>query len=132
MTARRLAPLLLAAGAALIATPMGGTMTLHLTSPAFSPGGEIPSRYTCEGEDLAPALSWSGLPEGARRLALSVDARDAPDPGNPQRSWVHWVLYGVPPGSSGLPEGGKPLPPGTREGVNDWKRTGWGGPCPPI
>ena len=109
-----------------------GPMTLTLTSPAFAANGEIPSRHTCEGEDVAPALAWSGVPEGARSLALVVDDPDAPDPANPKTTWVHWVLYNVPPTAKGLPEGGRPLPAGTEEGRNDWKRTGYGGPCPPV
>jgi Raf kinase inhibitor-like YbhB/YbcL family protein len=109
-------------------------MPLTLTSPAFAAGAEIPVRHTCEGEDVSPALQWSGVPEGARSLALIVDDPDAPDPKAPRMTWVHWVLYNLPPASSGLPEGLGPsqLPAGTREGRNDWKRTGYGGPCPPI
>lgn len=105
---------------------------MDLSSPAFPPQGEIPAPYTCEGQDLAPALRWSGVPAGARSLVLIVDDPDAPDPAAPQRTWVHWVLYDIPPQATGLPEGGRPLPAGTREGLNDWNRTGWGGPCPPI
>lgn len=105
---------------------------MELTSPAFGPYGEIPRRHTCEGEDLAPPLQWHGVPAAAQSLALIVDDPDAPDPAAPQRTWVHWVLYELPPTASGLPEGGRPLPPGTCEGRNDWQRTGWGGPCPPI
>ena len=63
---------------------------------------------------------------------LVVDDPDAPDPEAPQRTWVHWLLYDIPPNSSGLPAGGLPLPTGTLEGLNDWNRTGYGGPCPPI
>lgn len=109
-------------------------MSLTLTSIAFDHNGEIPSRHTCEAEDVSPALAWSGLPEGTRSLALIVDDPDAPDPAAPKRIWVHWVLYNIPPASGGLPEDarGDRLPPGTREGMNDWKRAGYGGPCPPI
>jgi Raf kinase inhibitor-like YbhB/YbcL family protein len=113
-------------------------MALTLTSSAFSAGGEIPSRYTCEGEDVSPPLAWSGVPDGTKSLALIVDDPDAPDPAKPRMTWVHWVLYdlpvslGGPPGAGGLAEGVKQLPAGTREGLNDWKRTGWGGPCPPV
>jgi Raf kinase inhibitor-like YbhB/YbcL family protein len=105
---------------------------MDLSSTAFATGGEIPARHTCEGSDAAPPLAWSGAPERARSLALIVDDPDAPDPAAPKMTWVHWVLYDMPPSSSGLPEGGKPLPGGTREGLNDWKRTGYGGPCPPV
>jgi Raf kinase inhibitor-like YbhB/YbcL family protein len=107
-------------------------MTLNLTSAAFAPGGEIPRKYTCEGQDIAPPLAWSGVPSGAKSLALIVDDPDAPDPAAPQMTWVHWVLYNLPASASSLPEGGRPLPAGTLEGLNDWKRTGYGGPCPPI
>jgi len=109
-------------------------MTLTITSPAFSHNGEIPTRHTCDGEDVSPALKWSGLPEGTQSIALIVDDPDAPDPAAPQMIWVHWVLYNITPNSTGLPEGVKPedLPTGTKEGLNDWKRTGYGGPCPPI
>jgi hypothetical protein len=105
---------------------------MELQSPAFAAGGEIPPRHTCEGEDLAPALQWSGVPAGAASLALIVDDPDAPDPAAPQRTWVHWVLCNLPPSPPGLPEGGRPLPAGAQEGLNDWKRQGYGGPCPPI
>src|SRR5215207_1815910 len=109
-------------------------MSLTLTSTAFGNGGEIPTVYTCEGKDVSPPLAWTGVPDGARSLALIVDDPDAPDPANPRTTWVHWVLYDLPITAAGLPEAVKPssLPPETREGKNDWKRTGWGGPCPPI
>lgn len=109
-------------------------MSLTLTSTVFASGGDIPSLYTCEGKDVSPPLAWSGVPEGARSLALICDDPDAPDPAKPKMTWVHWVLYDLPVTAAGLPEAVKPadLPPGTREGKNDWKRTGYGGPCPPI
>jgi len=107
-------------------------MGLALSSPAFSPGGEIPTLFTCEGRDLSPALDWTGVPEAAKSLVLIVDDPDAPDPKAPKMTWVHWVLYDIPPTATGLPEGGRPLPAGTREGLNDWNRHGYGGPCPPI
>jgi Raf kinase inhibitor-like YbhB/YbcL family protein len=105
---------------------------MELSSSSFASAGEIPRRYTCEGEDLAPPLQWSGVPERAASLALIVDDPDAPDPAAPQRTWVHWVLYDIAPTASGLPEGGRPLPQGAREGLNDWNRRSYGGPCPPI
>jgi len=109
-------------------------MSLVLTSPAFTLGGEIPALFTCEGRDLSPALAWTGVPESAKSLALVVDDPDAPDPKAPKMTWVHWVLYNLPPTADGLPEAVAPadLPAGTRQGTNDWKRTGYGGPCPPI
>lgn len=109
-------------------------MALQIHSPAFADGAEIPSKYTCEGDDTAPELNWRGVPGGTRSLVLIVDDPDAPDPAAPRMTWVHWVLYNLPPDSSGLPEGTttNDLPAGTGEGSNDWKRTGYGGPCPPV
>lgn len=109
-------------------------MTLTITSTAFSHNGAIPARYTCDGQDISPPLAWSGLPAGAKSLVLIVDDPDAPDPKAPKMTWVHWVLYNIPPEAAGLPEQvtAAQLPAGTREGRNDWGRTGYGGPCPPI
>ncbi len=109
-------------------------MTLKITSAAFADGEAMPGKYTCEGGDLSPPLAWSGVPDGAKSLVLIVDDPDAPDPKAPQRTWVHWVLYNVPPDAAGLPEDVKAhgLPPGTDVGLNDWKRADYGGPCPPI
>ncbi len=109
-------------------------MPFALTSPNFAPGGEIPVRHTCEGPDLSPTLAWSEAPEGTRSFALIVDDPDAPDPAAPKMTWVHWLLYDLPAETRELPEGVTPadLPAGAREGINDWKRTGYGGPCPPI
>ena len=105
-----------------------------IASPAFAPGGAILPKHTCEGADVSPELAWAGIPEGTKSLALIVDDPDAPDPAAPKMTWVHWVLYDLPPKGPGLAEGVSPadLPKGTLEGKNDWKRTGWGGPCPPI
>jgi Raf kinase inhibitor-like YbhB/YbcL family protein len=112
----------------------GGAMALLLTSSAFQSGGEIPSAHTCEGNDTSPPLAWSGVPAGTKSLALIVDDPDAPDPKAPTMTWVHWVLYNLPPTAMGLPGSvaSKDLPAGTREGSNDWKRRGYGGPCPPV
>jgi Raf kinase inhibitor-like YbhB/YbcL family protein len=109
-------------------------MSLTITSTAFAPSGAIPSLYTCEGRNVSPPLAWSGVPAGTKSLALVVDDPDAPDPAAPKMTWVHWVLYGIPPTATGLPEAVKPeaLPAGTREGRNDFGRTAYGGPCPPI
>jgi Raf kinase inhibitor-like YbhB/YbcL family protein len=107
-------------------------MALTLTSTAFAHGAAIPKLYTCEGKDVSPPLSWSGLPEGTKSLALIVDDPDAPDPAAPRMTWVHWVMHNIPPEANGLAENVKDLPAGTLEGLNDWKRTGYGGPCPPI
>lgn len=109
-------------------------MPLMLSTPAFGPEEVIPQVYTCEGQDISPELRWSGMPEGTQSLVLIVDDPDAPDPRAPKMTWVHWVLYNLPPASNGLPENvsESKLPPGTLEGINDWKRPGYGGPCPPI
>ena len=109
-------------------------MTLTLTSSAFTHNGSMPARLTCDGRDLSPELRWSGLPAGTQSLALIVDDPDAPDPAAPRMTWVHWVLYNIPPTATGLAEAVAPgaLPAGTRQGLNDWGRTGYGGPCPPI
>lgn len=105
---------------------------MQITSTAFSHRGTIPILYTCEGKDISPPLAWTDVPAGARSLALIVDDPDAPDPAAPKMTWVHWVLYNLPATTGGLPEGIMTLPEGTREGLNEWKRTGYGGPCPPI
>jgi Raf kinase inhibitor-like YbhB/YbcL family protein len=117
-----------------ISEQRGKMMTLKITSPAFEDGGAMAARYTCEGADTAPPLQWEGVPEGARSLALIMDDPDAPDPAAPKMTYVHWVLYNLPPDANGLPEGvtASNLPAGTLEGLNDWRRTGYGGPCPPI
>jgi Raf kinase inhibitor-like YbhB/YbcL family protein len=105
---------------------------MRITSTAFSNQSAIPALYTCEGKDISPALVWTDLPADAKSLALIMDDPDAPDPAAPKMTWVHWVLYNLPTTNGGLSEGVKALPAGTKEGVNDWKRTGYGGPCPPI
>ena len=105
---------------------------LQLSSPAFSAGAEIPSQYTCEGDNSPPPLSWSHLPAGTQSLLLIVDDPDAPDPAAPRMTWVHWLLYDLSPDTTGLAGGAAALPADTREGVNDFKRGAWGGPCPPI
>ena len=109
-------------------------MALALTSTAFVHEGAIPATYTCQGRDIPVPLAWSGVPAGTRSLVLFVDVPDAPDPAAPKMTWVHWVLYNIPPGTDGLQEGVKSseLPKGTLEGRNDWGRTGYGGPCPPV
>ncbi len=110
----------------------GTAMGFELTSTAFADGGAIPVKYTCEGRDVSPPLVWSGVPAGAKSLALIVDDPDAPDPAAPKLTWVHWVLYNMPPDAGALAEAVTDLPAGTRDGSNDWKRTSYGGPCPPI
>ncbi len=109
-------------------------MAFTLTSSAFTQGSEIPQVHTCEGADTSPPLAWSEAPAGTKSFALIVDDPDAPDPAKPKMTWVHWVLYNIPATTTQLPAAvaSAALPPGTREGTNDWKRTGYGGPCPPI
>jgi len=108
-------------------------MTLTLSSPAFAPGAAMAARHTCDGNEVSPALQWTGMPAETKSFALVVDDPDAPDPAAPQRTWVHWVLYDLPETAHGLPEAvaAAQLPAGTQQGVNDWKRTGYGAPCPP-
>lgn len=102
---------------------------MQLTSAAFTAGSRIPSRCTCEGEDVSPPLAWTGVPPEARSLALVVD-----DPDAPRRRWVHWVVYDLPPTLHGLPADVPPdgaLSGGAQQGRNDFGRAGYGGPCPP-
>ena len=109
-------------------------MALTIASMAFTHNGPIPKPYTCEGADHSPPLQWSDVPQGARSLVMIVDDPDAPDPKAPKMTWVHWVLYNIPPESRGLleDEAKQGVPAGALPGLNDWKRTGYGGPCPPI
>jgi len=109
-------------------------MTLSLNSSVFNEGGVVPSKYTCEGDDVAPPLEWDGVPDHAQSLVLIVDDPDAPDPEAPRMTWVHWVVYNLPSDVRGLPEGAMAdmLPVGTKQGLNDWDNIGYGGPCPPI
>jgi len=109
-------------------------MEFSLRSTSFEHQGAIPAKHTCQGDETAPPLAWSDPPAGTKTLALIVDDPDAPDPRAPKTTWVHWVLYNLPATARALHEGataGK-LPPGAREGVNDFGRNGYGGPCPPI
>ncbi len=104
-------------------------MGLEISSSAFAEGEMIPTRYTCDGPDVSPDLSWSGVPETAKSLALICD-----DPDAPMGTWVHWVLFNMPASADGLPAGIPPdatLENGARHGTNDFRRLGYGGPCPP-
>jgi Raf kinase inhibitor-like YbhB/YbcL family protein len=114
--------------------PAEAEMSLSITSPGFEHNADMPSLYTCEGQDAAPPLEWSGAPAGTKSLALIVDDPDAPDPAAPKRVWVHWVVFNLPPSSTGLAQGADKagLPSAARHGLNDWGRTDYGGPCPPI
>ena len=109
-------------------------MVLTLKSNDFANGGEIPSKYSCEGENISPALNWENVPESTQSLVLIIDDPDAPDPKAPKMTWVHWVLYNIPADVKALPEGASTavLAQGTEQGQNDWKKTGYGGACPPI
>lgn len=106
---------------------------MRLQSPAFGPNDAMDPRFTCEGDDVSPPLAWSGVPAGTRSLALVIDDPDAPDPARPKRVWVHWVVLDIPPTVTALAEGASTaLPAGARTGTNDWGKTTYGGPCPPI
>ena len=107
-------------------------MSIRITSTAFGNGQPVPKKYTGEGQDVSPALSWQGVPAGTKELALIVDDPDAPTP----QPFVHWVIYKIAPGTKGLPEGVPPdatlrEPAGAMQGRNDFKKTGFGGPMPP-
>jgi len=105
-----------------------------VTSPAFANNGRIPAQYTCDGVDTSPPLSWSDAPQGTRSFVLIVDDPDAPNPKAPKLTWVHWVIYNVPADVHSLPEDAARhgLPAGAQQGLNDSKRVGYSGPCPPI
>jgi len=107
---------------------------MRISSSAFAANAAIPSQFTCEGADHSPPLAFAEIPAGTKSLALIIDDPDAPDPAAPRMTWVHWVLYNLPAQTAELAAGIAPrdLPPGTLAGLNDWKRTGYRGPCPPI
>jgi Raf kinase inhibitor-like YbhB/YbcL family protein len=109
-------------------------MGITLMSEAFEDGGEIPPKYTADSDNVSPPLAWTGVPAEAKSLVLIMDDPDAPDPAAPQRIWTHWVLYNIPPDNAWLKEGieSAKLPGDAREGLNDWKEPGYGGPKPPI
>lgn len=102
---------------------------MNLTSNAFKEGEEIPKKHSCEGQDVSPQLQWDGVPAETKSIALICD-----DPDAPMGTWVHWVIYNIPPKSGGLPENvpkKKSIDDGTIQGENDFGRPGYGGPCPP-
>src|SRR5437867_735678 len=102
---------------------------IQLTSTAFNEGASIPAKHTCDDQNVSPPLKWSGVPAEAKTLLLIAD-----DPDAPRGTWTHWVLYDLPANTSELPEGtGKPqnIPGGAKQGLNDFKQLGYGGPCPP-
>lgn len=107
----------------------GEVMAFELRSPAFKQGEDIPRKYTCEGEDISPALKWTGTPEGTKSFALIND-----DPDAPVGIWVHWVIYDLPADSTGLKEGISKEPmlaDRSKQGLTDFAALGYGGPCPP-
>src|SRR5262245_16985228 len=119
----------------LLSADAGLAMALTLTSPSFDNGGKIPSRYTCEGDDISPPLVIAGVPPAAKSLALILEDPDAPDPKAPQRVWVHWVVHNLPADTASLPENagsGAGLPQGAVTGTSDRKQNAYHGPCPPI
>jgi len=104
-------------------------MNIQLASTAFANGQSIPQKYTCDGDDISPPLTWTGAPAGVKTFALITD-----DPDAPAGIWVHWVIYNLPPDATGLTEDtpkSDSLPNGAKQGVNDFKNVGYGGPCPP-
>jgi len=109
--------------------PPGGGVNMEMKSRAFSPGDLIPSTHTCDGKDSSPPLSWSNPPEGTKSFALVVE-----DPDAPGGTWVHWVVWNIPGNEGGLEEDvakAASLPNGARQGTTDFRRIGYGGPCPP-
>lgn|SRR5512135_635204 len=107
---------------------------MTITSTSFKHHGVIPSRYTCDGQNLSPPLIWRGVPQDARSLVLIVDDPDVHDPRAPKAPKATWVLYNIPPDMPGLPEGiaTGTLPHGILQGENDWHEIGYHGPCPPT
>lgn len=106
-----------------------GENKMEIKSTAFEDGGMIPAKYTCDDLDISPPLEWSNVPEGAKSLALICD-----DPDAPMGTWVHWVIFNLPPDTKGLPENmpsDASLESGAKQGMTDFGRTGYGGPCPP-
>jgi Raf kinase inhibitor-like YbhB/YbcL family protein len=106
----------------------GGTAmgNVKVTSTAFKEGEMIPKKYTCDDRDVSPQLAWTAVPSGAKSIALICD-----DPDAPVGTWVHWVVYNVPAATKDLAEGVRALPAGARQGINDFHKQNYGGPCPP-
>lgn len=111
------------------AKPSGVAMSIQLTSTAFADGHAMPAKYTCDGADVSPALTWTNAPADSKSFALIVE-----DPDAPAGIWVHWVVYDLPVGTNSLPENvarSQYIPGHARQGLNDFKRLGYSGPCPP-
>jgi Raf kinase inhibitor-like YbhB/YbcL family protein len=109
------------------------SLMFTLDSPAYKDQSPMDARFTCEGDSVSPPLKWSGAPAGTKSFALIVDDPDAPDPANPKRTFVHWVIYDIPAGVTGLKEdASRELPDGARAGANDRGEAAYTGPCPPI
>lgn len=109
---------------------MKGGTAMQLTSSVFTEGSMLPSRYTCDGQDISPPVNWKDVPAGTQSLTLISD-----DPDAPVGTWVHWVVFNIPPGAAGLDENIRPekeFKNGMRQGNNDWPKIGYGGPCPPA
>ncbi|HSE83380.1 MAG TPA: YbhB/YbcL family Raf kinase inhibitor-like protein [Thermodesulfobacteriota bacterium] len=110
-------------------TTGGKNMGIKVTSTAFEDGGMIPKKYTCDGQDISPPLSWDSVPDRTKSIALISS-----DPDAPRGTWTHWVIYNIPPDARGLPENvptQKTLQNGAKQGINDFRKIGYGGPCPP-
>lgn len=109
-------------------------IAMEIYSEAFQDKGEIPSLYTCEGQNTSPPLAWKNVPANTKSLALIIDDPDAPDPKAPKMTWVHWVLFNINPEITHLDANRTPdsLPKGTEVGTTSWKNGSYGGPCPPI
>ena len=104
-------------------------MAIEVTSSAFNEGDSIPTQYTCDGKDISPPLKWTGVPDEAKSIALIAD-----DPDAPGKTWVHWVLFNLPPETTSLNENmpdDAELENGAKQGINDFDDHGYGGPCPP-
>ena len=129
MSARKLEFIILASLLSNITFPATGGYAMEIKSPAFQSGKTIPTKYTCDAEDASPELKWSGTPKDTKSFALISD-----DPDAPMGTWVHWVIYDLLPTLTGLPEGvpkTEKLQNGAKQGITDFKRVGYGGPCPP-
>jgi Raf kinase inhibitor-like YbhB/YbcL family protein len=114
--------------------PQRTPTNMQITSTTFAEGQPIPQKYTCQGQDISPSLKWTNAPADTKSYALIADDPDAPDPRAPKMTWVHWVLYDLPATTTELAEDVTKAPTlsnGAKQGINDFKHIGYGGPCPP-